>query len=1047
MFFKKKDASQEHSKIQASADKFFSQKKYQKALNEYLKLTKAMPDDIVLLNKIGDSYSKIQDNKNAFKYYERVANHHASTGFLPKAIAVYKKILKLDPEHTEARESLVKLYLQKGLESEAKAELKKIVDHYLESNLMTRALDTLRKLVELDPHNIQYHNQLAEILIKEGRSRDACQEFYQMALSFLDKKMVQQAKMVVQKALNLDPDHSDILIISARLSLEEGQFDKGASKLQKVLEKDPHNLEALKVLGQALFEKGNYDRAHQCFTKVLQIDSTETQPMEKLIEALVGDRHLDQAAAFLDPFADMLVSQKEHERATALVRNILEVDENHQAAIFTQVKIYNAVGNTSNAVLSLEKAANHFLNLDRPEKAAPFIDKILEIDPDNLEWKSQQIGSEAGHSAPREQLMELLTMDEDDSSVSDFNEEENLEEISALVSGDLDASLIEDTSTSIKNRLTEVEILVRHGLTDKAMVHLEKILSKFPDHLDANTQLRQIYLEQEMPEKAAECSLVLAQAHINSGRRDEAENMLEEAEPYHPGSVRKLRGLLEAEQNLENSLQLEEVSAEAYDPDLSSSGLNVSQENLIIAPSDDEVVKIKPGDPGIHDFEAPDIHKPPADDSVWALDIPAVGESDIEVTEDTFAKEEVVFDFMKDDEDSIPDAPDFNQVPSEALDAFDESATDPNLKPVLQSSEAIQLPEDDDDDEPIQIPMVDDDAIIDEADSPEDEDDVEIELIEDSDTELVQESSAPQLHNPEIADSVEDEIIDFIEDSVEEDSIENLVEDPAEDIEDEEALDLDVEIEDSGPPEPPQVTVEAPEILGELEEIDFFISMEAYQEAHNLVLEAIEKHGPLPELLRKQQEIPSEEDAALPPPIPESTPKSEEQTSDLFDLASVLSDELFDEEKEVTDNSAPEEFQSVEELFKEFKKGVAEQIAESDFQTHYDLGIGYKEMGLLKEGISEFQIAMGDPRRFLDCVTMISICQKEMGETGLAIETLQKALGDENLDESQRNTLRYELAITFEGDGELDEAIEMFQKIQESEPDFRDVRTRMEMLI
>ncbi|PIE02752.1 MAG: hypothetical protein CSA81_05400 [Acidobacteria bacterium] len=998
MFFKKKDSAKELAKIQTNADKLYSQKKYQKALNEYLKLTKAMPDDLLLLNKIGDAYSKIKDTRNAFKYFERVAQHHSSTGFLPKAIAVYKKILKLDPEYTEARESLVKLYLQKQHTSEAKAELKKIADHYLNNNLMSRALDTLRKLVELEPSNIQYHNQLAEILIKEGRSRDACREFHQMAVSFLEKDMLQQAKMVIKKALNLNSDHVDILIVSAEIALKEGQYEKGAAKLQRVLSEQPDHFEALRVMGQTLFQRGDFDKALQCYGRILQNDPSQTEQVIKLIETLIQNRDKENGLQYIKLVSKYLIQKKEFEPAISLARNLLEIDETYGPSVYLMASTYLKTERTANAILTLEKAANHYLNINRPAEAEPFIVRILELDSDNLEWKSQLKSIQRPPSTmdvpSEEELAEMDQPLEIPTELLKRNEESNLEEISALISGDVDSSYVEDTSTSIQNKLTEVEILVRHGLNDKALTHLEEILAKYPDHFDANSQLVQIYYEQNDQEKAAESNVALAKHYIEKGAFDKALEHLEEAEPFLPAETRRLKGEIECRENLDNSLRQEEVSLNAYDPEFSSgyslNGANPSQDNLIIQPpSDEEIVRIEPKSAELSDFESPGYEKNATDDSVWALDIPAVGHDDIQVTDQTFDSEETVLDFMKDDRAS-------------------------------EEEPALELDFEADDLNRIQIPDVDDDF---EKENQPSSDEISLDSM--------------GLDSLEMEESLDtDEEITALEDDTE------VLEEVETDMDSHDHVSVPQQKEADASSESQSDLNDS--ILGELEDIDFFISMEAYPEARNLVAEAIERHGSLPELIDKQNEISqlNNEDSSE-----ESESSRDIPENDLFDLASVLSDEFFDEEKDVTDNPAPEEFQSVEELFQEFKKGVAEQISDNDYQTHYDLGIAYKEMGLLTEGVAEFELAKGDPRRYLDCVTMIATCQKQMGESADAISTLLDARKSDKLSLEERHVLSYELGTTYEANGDLEQALAYFKSIVGENPNFRDVQERIEMLV
>ena len=80
------------------------------------------------------------------------------------------------------------------------------------------------------------------------------------------------------------------------------------------------------------------------------------------------------------------------------------------------------------------------------------------------------------------------------------------------------------------------------------------------------------------------------------------------------------------------------------------------------------------------------------------------------------------------------------------------------------------------------------------------------------------------------------------------------------------------------------------------------------------------------------------------------------------------------------------------EIFKEFKKGVDKQLGQEDYDTRYNLGIAYKEMGLIDEAIAEFQLAAKDANRLLECSSMLGICFLEKGMPKLAIKWFEKGL-------------------------------------------------------
>ena len=76
----------------------------------------------------------------------------------------------------------------------------------------------------------------------------------------------------------------------------------------------------------------------------------------------------------------------------------------------------------------------------------------------------------------------------------------------------------------------------------------------------------------------------------------------------------------------------------------------------------------------------------------------------------------------------------------------------------------------------------------------------------------------------------------------------------------------------------------------------------------------------------------------------------------------------------------------VEEVFAKFKEGVAKQISVDDSDSHYNLGIAYKEMMLIDDAIREFEVAAQDPKRECVCRSMIGMIEIERGRLNEAID-------------------------------------------------------------
>ncbi|MEK7267907.1 MAG: tetratricopeptide repeat protein [Nitrospirota bacterium] len=119
-----------------------------------------------------------------------------------------------------------------------------------------------------------------------------------------------------------------------------------------------------------------------------------------------------------------------------------------------------------------------------------------------------------------------------------------------------------------------------------------------------------------------------------------------------------------------------------------------------------------------------------------------------------------------------------------------------------------------------------------------------------------------------------------------------------------------------------------------------------------------------------------------------------------------------------------------------------ERPSEQDYKTQYELGIAFKNMGLLNEAIEEFRFAINGTACFLDACSMLAACLKEQGMTKEAIASLEQALADPRCAEDTSVAVRYELGSLYEAEGLYDQAVLIFSTI----PTFLDVPIRLKRI-
>ena len=130
-------------------------------------------------------------------------------------------------------------------------------------------------------------------------------------------------------------------------------------------------------------------------------------------------------------------------------------------------------------------------------------------------------------------------------------------------------------------------------------------------------------------------------------------------------------------------------------------------------------------------------------------------------------------------------------------------------------------------------------------------------------------------------------------------------------------------------------------------------------------------------------------------------------------------------------------------MFAEFKKGVSKVVKPEDVDTHYDLGIAYKEMGLFPDAIGEFEQALvgasGKPRG-IDCFVMVSACKQAQRDHVGAIETLRRGLALPQVTPDSAKSMQYDIAASHEALSQKGLALTYYRRVAAVDPRFRDVQ-------
>ncbi len=147
----------------------------------------------------------------------------------------------------------------------------------------------------------------------------------------------------------------------------------------------------------------------------------------------------------------------------------------------------------------------------------------------------------------------------------------------------------------------------------------------------------------------------------------------------------------------------------------------------------------------------------------------------------------------------------------------------------------------------------------------------------------------------------------------------------------------------------------------------------------------------------------------------------------------------------VVDDSRPtgDEQADFDELLRRFKRGLAENVDAEDYQAHYDLGVAFKEMGLVDEAIAEFQKALRGSSNSIRAYEALGQCFVEKTQYPIATALLQRAISVQGTDEQQLVGVLYLLGFASEQMGRHEDALRYYQRVFAIDLEFRDITQRV----
>src|SRR5712675_2450898 len=272
-----------------SAAKLIAKGSFDKAVKEYQRILEVDPDDVRVLQKLAELYQKMNRKAEAADCFEKVARTYGAQGFYLKAVALYKQVLKV-VERVEVSVKLAELYQQLGLIGDATKEWQTVAAHYEKAGDTKASLDTLKKLVDLDPDNVAARIRLGEQYARQENPIEAVAELRRAAQYLQRNGRHDDYLRVAERISHLDQSDTSLARELAEHFLSRGDSKRALSKLQICFKANPRDLNTLQMLAKAFQDLGQTSKTVSVLKELARVhaDAGHADEARKIYQQAAG---------------------------------------------------------------------------------------------------------------------------------------------------------------------------------------------------------------------------------------------------------------------------------------------------------------------------------------------------------------------------------------------------------------------------------------------------------------------------------------------------------------------------------------------------------------------------------------------------------------------------------------------------------------------------------------------------------------------------------------------------------------------------------------
>ncbi|HEY1403221.1 MAG TPA: tetratricopeptide repeat protein, partial [Pyrinomonadaceae bacterium] len=343
------------AKAISAAEKYLAQGKIPSAITEYCRIVERDPNDQSALNTLGDLYVRVNKRQDAIECFQRVADYYREQGFTLKAIAVYKKISRLDPSLPVVAQRLALLYEQQGHFVEAREQYLAIADTFARTGQMRESLDALRRSADLEPNNVEIRLRLGEGYLGEDLQEEAADAFTEAGERLLARDKAQSALEAYTKARAIRPHDHTVLhgLVAAHSKL--GAPDEAASVLEQAVADKPDDVELRAMLSRAYLDAEDAPAAERATISLVELEASNYPQFFEVARLYLQRGDTNAAVNVLSRATEPALAKRQEQKLLGLLNEALARDPEQIEALRLLLRIYTWQRDDDHMRVTLER--------------------------------------------------------------------------------------------------------------------------------------------------------------------------------------------------------------------------------------------------------------------------------------------------------------------------------------------------------------------------------------------------------------------------------------------------------------------------------------------------------------------------------------------------------------------------------------------------------------------------------------------------------------------------------------------------------------------